>query len=109
MPDAVFPSRRDEAAAPAGSALPVLALDQYAKGHPAGPSLLRRTRRPAETERRSDYSVISWILAVSWGLGGPVCKAIALVMSPWSLILPAMKACIAACGLASTIIALAVP
>jgi len=54
------------------------------------------------------YSVISWIFFVSSGSAGPLCRAMALVMSPCSLIFPAMNACIAACGLASTIIALAV-
>src|SRR5262245_8087486 len=68
---------------------------------PDGTPIERRDRAPS-------YSVISWIRLVSSGFGGPLWSAIALVMSPWSLIFPAMKACIAACGLASTIIALAV-
>jgi hypothetical protein len=108
MPDAVFPSRRDEAAAPAGSARFTFSagfagfLVENGRWAPLrGTPIERRDRAPS-------YSVISWILLVSSGFGGPLWRAIALVMSPWSLILPAMKACIAACGLASTIIALAV-
>ena len=56
-------------------------------------------------------SVIPWMAAASfWADGsiGPACMAISLVMSPCTLILPAMKACIPACGLPSTRIALAV-
>src|SRR5262245_53412973 len=105
MPDAVFPSRRDEAAAPAGSAL-FFVLDLNEKGAPS--------RAPFDFDDEPawcpppSYSVIAWIRWVSSGLGGPLWSAMALVMSPWSLIFPAMNACMAACGLASTIIALAV-
>ena len=50
------------------------------------------------------YSVSSAIRAASSAAAGstaPDCMAISLVMSPWTLILPAMKACIPACGLPS--------
>src|SRR5690606_14632100 len=56
-------------------------------------------------------AVISLILAAisaAAGSGVPCCIAISLVMSPCTLILPAMKACMPACGLPSTRIALAV-
>ena len=47
-----------------------------------------------------------------WGSGAkflpPACMAMSLVMSPWTMIRPAMKASIAACGLPSTKIDLAV-
>ena len=111
MPDAVFPSRRDEAAAPAGSAL-------FFRRRGAAPSedVLAphegRTGAPrdqiATPPAPAAQAVISWIFLVSSGSTGPLCMAMALVMSPCSLILPAMNACMAACGLASTIIALAV-
>jgi hypothetical protein len=115
MPDAVFPSRRDEAAAPAGSAhflSPELLRSHNDEGRPAeeAPLVRLRSRSWSVGDQRdpAGYSVISWIFLVSSGSGGPLCSAMALVMSPCSLILPAMNACMAACGLASTIIALAV-
>ena len=48
--------------------------------------------------------------AICWatGSGEADCMAMSLVMSPWTLILPAMKACIPAWGLPSTKMALAV-
>ena len=64
-----------------------------------------------QRRRAADYSVISLIcLATSAaaGSGAPDCIAMSLVMSPWTLILPAMNACMPACGFWSTKIALAV-
>ena len=57
-------------------------------------------------------SVMAWISAATlaaFGSAAPDCMAINLVMSPWTLTLPAMNACIPACGLPSTRIAFAVP
>ena len=56
-------------------------------------------------------AVISWMASVSAWLppGPPPCWAImSLVMSPWTLTLPAMKACIPACWLPETKTSLAV-
>ena len=65
----------------------------------------RGLERPPRRRQRwgsGRYSVISWIFAAisAWtGSGVPCCMAMSLVMSPCTLILPAMKACIPACGL----------
>jgi len=64
------------------------------KGARGAPFLLLAMPSPRGAGR--GYSVISWIRVVSSGFGGPLWSAMALVMSPWSLILPAMKACMAA-------------
>ena len=113
-PDAVFPSRRDEAAAPAGSAHRRLPGPRTAV--PAGDGAHDDVRPGAEGARPvttvldrpavPSYSVISLIFAVTSGSGGAADEsAMAFVMSPCSLILPAMNACMAACGFWSTIIA----
>ena len=78
--DVVFPSRRDEAATPTGPTVRRVR-------HPFG------GRQAAESD---DYSVMSWIFAATSaaaGSTGPADMAMSLVMSPSTLILPAMKAC----------------
>jgi len=67
--DAVFPSRRDEAAAPAD---------------------------PADVVRYSVISLIRCATCCAVGSGGADCMAISLVISPCTLILPAMNACMPA-------------
>ena len=88
LPYVVFPSRRDGAATPTGS----------------DPEYAFRTAA-------QDYSVIAWMRSATVAAVGsvaPADSAIILVMSPWTLILPAMNACMPACGLPSTMIAFAV-
>ena len=83
------------------------------RGRPAGRPRAR-TARPrwrrsdADAAQSAVISLIFAAISLRPDRGRPDCMAIILVMSPWTLILPAMKACIPACGLPSTRIALAV-
>ena len=69
-------------------------------------NIRQRLRRHQRAAMDADAPALTRL--VQGSVGPPVCSAIALVMSPCSLILPAMNACMPACGLLSTIIARAV-
>ncbi len=68
----------------------------------------RSRNRPPSGRSYAVMSLIFWASATAPGSGAVCCMAISLVMSPCTLILPAMKACMPACGFCSTKIALAV-